>query len=128
MLDSPFKSCGEAVEAGGVHTLDPASTVQDAALSLSKSRQGCIPIVKGALLVGVISESDIVSKVVACGLDPQKELVENHMTINPHTVQHDQPVEQALLVMNDYGCRHVPVMLGDSVMGFISAKSLLAMA
>lgn len=128
MLDSPFKSCGEAVESGGVRTLAPGATVLEAALWLGQSKQGCIPIVDGGALVGVISESDIVSKVVAQGLDPGSQRVDAHMTRDPRTVEHDAPVEQALLVMNDYGCRHVPVMLGGSVMGVISAKSLLAMA
>lgn len=130
MLDSPFKCCGEAVEAGGVWTLGPEASVREAARVMRESRQGCVPIVDGAAqrLVGVISESDLVSKIMATGLDPDVEVVGAFMTCDPHTVEHDQPIEEALNVMNDYGCRHVPVMIGKSVMGVISAKSILAMA
>lgn len=128
MLESPFKSCGEAVESGGVTPLSPSATIAEAARLMRDARQGCVPIVDAGRLVGVISESDVVSKIVAAGLDPMKTLVSYAMTSDPRTVSHDQLVEEALNVMNDYGCRHVPVMLGDSVMGIISAKSLLAMA
>lgn len=128
MLESPFKSCGEAVESGGALCIGPGSSVREAAIILADSRLGCLPVVFGGRLVGVISESDVVSKIVALGLDPDGTLVSTAMTQNPRTVSYDQPIEDALIVMNDYGFRHVPVMIGEAVMGVISAKSLLAMA
>lgn len=128
MLDSPFSSCGEAVESSTLVAIDPKASAVEAARLMKERMIGCLPVMVGDKLVGVISERDLVVKAIADGKDPKSCAVEDMMTPNPKTVEHDQPVRVALEMMNDHGFRHVPVMIEGRVMGVISARSLLAMA
>lgn len=119
------KNCGEAVESFAPVTVESSKTAIEAAEIMARHKVGCLPVVDNGKLIGIVSERDIVVKVVGFGSDCASVSVKAIMTMAPKTVRHDQPIEDAMKVMNDYDFRHVPVMLGEGVLGVISAKSLL---
>ena len=63
---------------------------------------------------------------VADGVDPAITTVERYMTRDPIGVTPDTEVAQAAMLMLQLGVRHLPVMVGQEVMGMLSARDLMA--
>jgi CBS domain-containing protein len=122
---APYANCGEAVETLQAVIIASGQSVLEASRIMAADGIGCLAVIEDGKLAGVISERDIVMKIVALGLDPSASTVDIAMTVHPKTVEHHQPLADAFNLMNDYGFRHVPVMLDGAVFGIISAKSLL---
>lgn len=120
-----YANCGEAVESVAAVSVESGQTILEAARIMALRGIGCLPVLDHGKLAGVVSERDIIAKIVAAGLDPGTATVDLAMTVHPKTVEHSQPLADAFNLMNDYGFRHVPVMLNGAVFGVISAKSLL---
>jgi CBS domain-containing protein len=86
-------------------------------------RVGSIVVCEGERLVGILTERDIL------GLFARGELettVGQVMTRNPETVEPDESLAQARLVMLHGGFRHLPVVEGGRVIGMLSLRDLLA--
>jgi CBS domain-containing protein len=64
--------------------------------------------------------------VVAPRLDPDRIPVADVMTATPETIAPDQPLYEALNRMHDYGCRHLPVMDGEHLVGMLSLRDIPA--
>ena len=120
-----YADCGEAVESMAAVSVESGQTILEAARIMALRGIGCLPVIDHGKLAGVVSERDIIAKIIAVGLDPATATVDLAMTARPKTVEHSQPLADAFNLMNDYGFRHVPVMLDGAVLGVISAKSLL---
>ena len=58
--------------------------------------------------------------------DPGTSPTEAAMTPNPRTIAPDDPVEEAAAAMIELGVRHLPVIEGPRIVGFVSARDLLA--
>src|SRR4051812_19640538 len=83
-----------------VLSLAPAASVHDAACAMTRANCGSILIIEGAGAVqGILTERDLMSRVLAKGLDADATLVTQVMTRNPHCVGPDTKVADAVLVM-----------------------------
>jgi CBS domain-containing protein len=104
--------------------LAPQATVREAARLLAQRNIGVILVVEGSRLVGILSERDVVTRVVGPGLDPDATILQTVMTPNPETVPPDTDVPTAmrLLVKNDF--RHLPVLDGQRIVGVVSARDI----
>jgi CBS domain-containing protein len=107
-------------------TLAPQTTVREAAKLMTERKIGAIMVVEGGRLVGIFSERDVLGRVVARGLDPDKTLLRDTMTANPVTVGPDDPPASALEMMAQRGFRHLPVVDGDRIVGMVSIRDLYA--
>ena len=63
-----------------VYKIDGKKSIKDAATMIKKTRRGFLVVTKGNRPVGVLSDSDIVGKVVASDMKPSKTRVEDIMT------------------------------------------------
>ncbi len=93
-----------------LYTVDPGSTVKDAAGLMSKLRIGAVIVGTSQQIHGILSERDIMNKVVAEGLLPEKTRVKDIMTKNVITIEQTQNTELALRIMEDKAIRHLPVV------------------
>ncbi len=50
--------------------------------------------------------------------------VSKYMTVMPHTIGFDQPIEKALMMMKEYKIRHLPVLNSGSLVGIITERDI----
>ncbi len=106
-------------------TAAPETVVSKAAKLMAARRVGSILIVEDHHLVGILTERDVLVRVVARGLDARVTRLADVMTRAPVTVGPDKPFGYALLVMHENGFRHLPVVEGDKLVGTLSARSAM---
>lgn len=81
---------------------------------------GSIPVVEGEQLIGIITDRDIVIRVLAEGRQVQQETVGTHVTPNPTTITPDQNVNEAAQMMAREQIRRLPVVEGGRLIGWLS--------
>ena len=102
------------------------ATIRAVCQSLVKEKVGALAVIDEGRLVGIISERDIVTRVVAPGLDPDKTPVSEIMTKSVTTVTQDTSSRQALELMHEGRFRHLPLVDGAGhVLGMLSVRNLL---
>jgi CBS domain-containing protein len=104
------------------------TTVRAAAVAMANKKVGAILVVddKG-LLTGLFTERDVLNRVVAKGLDPDKTPLSAVMTENLLTATPDKPLAHALHMMFEGGFRHVPVVENGKPVGMVSARNALGL-
>ncbi|MEO5737393.1 MAG: CBS domain-containing protein [Variovorax sp.] len=110
-----------------VVSLGPQATVWEAACVMTKANCGSVLIVDtpGSLL-GILTERDLMTRVVAKALDPGTTSVADIMTRNPHCAAPEMRVSDAVLVMIERGFRHLPVVSGTGkILGCFSVRDAL---
>ena len=75
--------------------------------------------------MGVFSERDLMKRVVAGARSPGSTQVAEVMTPRPHSVSLDESVEKCMFLMREHGFRHLPVVEGKQLKGFLSLRDLL---
>jgi len=103
----------------------PGITVRKAAVMMSKKNVGAILLVEGDVLRGILTERDLAFAIVAAGRDPETTLAGEVMTPQPITIGPRETYGYALLVMQEHGFRHLPVVEDGKVVGIISARNAL---
>lgn len=103
----------------------PAQTVREVARQMAHLRVGAIVILDDGRLKGVFSERDLMVRVVIHGLDAESTPVERVMTTAVATVDEEDGLEQAMETMKARQCRHLPVLRGEEVVGFVSMRDLM---
>ena len=117
-----------------VMTREPVSVEPDEAISrvaeLMKSQDvGAVPVIEtkaSRRLIGIITDRDIVVKVVAAGRDPKSTPVRQAMTSNPSTCREDEDVSDAVSRMSDRQVRRMPVVDAEGRLCGIIAQADIA--
>jgi CBS domain-containing protein len=103
-----------------VAELPPTSTVQRAARLMLRTKQCATLIVSRGQLEGIMTEQDIVRRVVAMGQNPATTILSEVMTTEPDTIGPDELAIKGLRMMEDGGYRHLPVVRGGRILGIVS--------
>jgi len=108
----------------------PETTLDQVAKMMVENDCGEIPIVdRTDRPIGVITDRDIVCRVVAEGKNPMGYTVDTCMTVPVRTVSVDTPIEEILELMESKQIRRVPVVDKDGCcMGIISQADLVAVS
>jgi CBS domain-containing protein len=110
-----------------VLSISPTATILKAAQYMNEFKIGCLVVVEDQRLVGILSERDILTRVVAQRRDPASTLVEEVMTTDVICSREDTSIEEARGVMKNRRIRHLPVMsVEGSLVGLISIGDLNA--
>ncbi|MDG1897449.1 MAG: CBS domain-containing protein [Fuerstiella sp.] len=108
---------GAIRQLSGLHdsivALDPTATVDDAVQTMIQNRMGAILIVDDNKLVGLFSERDVLTRVVAQGRIPAETPIVDVMTPDPECLCFDDEIVFALNKMTVGGFRHVPILDED---------------
>jgi len=103
-----------------VSALAPTATIAQVAQQMRQLNVGSIPLVENDRLVGVITDRDIVLRVVADGLDPHLEPADMHMTRDPITITPDASAQQAQQIMAREQIRRLPVVEDGRLVGIVA--------
>ncbi len=120
-----MKSMGGIVSGRPLYSIARSMTVAEAAVYMAEKNIGAVPVVEGERLVGVFSERDIVKKVVSKNLDPKTTTISDVMTSKLVIASADESFESCLQKMQKAHCRHLPIVSGDQLIGFVSLRDLL---
>ena len=101
----------------------PGAPLQDAARQMCDRRVGSIVVMAGERLVGILTERDVLGVFARGDFDVTVGAV---MTRNPETIEPDETLEHATVLMMHGGFRHLPVVEGGRVVGMLSMRDLLA--
>jgi CBS domain-containing protein len=104
-------------------TVDPSTTVAEAAHLMSIRRVGCALVVEGDDLRGIFTERDIV-RALAAEHDAATHAVAEWMTARPVTQSPDATPTEALQRMLEAGFRHLPVVEDGRLVGIVSIRDL----
>jgi len=115
----------ELVKDRKVYSVEATRTVLEAARYMMELNIGAVPVLRNGDLVGILSERDIMNRVVAVGRTPGTTAVSEVMTANPRTVSADESIDECLFIMREFGFRHVPIVDGKEVKGLVSVRDLL---
>ena len=108
-----------------VYCVEATRTVLEAARFMMEHNIGAVPILRNGELAGILSERDVMNRVVAVGRTPGTTAVSEVMTPNPRAVAIDETVEECLFIMREFGFRHLPILEGKEVKGLVSVRDLL---
>lgn len=110
-----------------IQTARGDTPVKKLAEIMSENRIGSVIIVSGpGSLEGIVTERDIMSKVVATGKDPSKIVAENIMTKKVIAIDPSKTLEQAADVMTKYKIKKLPVIYQGQIVGIITASDLIS--
>jgi len=103
----------------------PASVLE--AVHLMRDRHaGCVLVVRAGKLKGIFTDRDVVSRVVAAGIDPAKTALRRVMTPTPETLRPTDSIAFALNLMSLGGYRHIPLVdKSGAPVGTVSVKDIV---
>ena len=104
--------------------VDGRTTVLDVAKKLAAGDYGALPICDGDQLKGMITDRDIVVKVLAAGKDPASTTVSELGTFEVVTIGADDSVEEAMQTMSKHQVRRLPVIDGTTLVGMLAQADL----
>lgn len=116
-----------ATKGSQVFSVGPDASVLDAAVLMNDHKIGCLVVMDAGRIVGVISERDILQRVVVPRRDAGQTLVRDVMTSEIVICQPQTPLDEARSVMKNRRIRHLPVLDGDAQLcGMVSIGDLNA--
>lgn len=110
-----------------VDTANPDESVAVAAERMHQRAVGTLVVVNDTdQVVGIVTDRDLVSRVLAKGRNPTEASVREVMTVGPKTVSEQTSIESALLIMRSGRFRRIPVVERDNrLVGLITLDDIL---
>lgn len=123
----PERTIFQAMSRRHVLSLGPAATVHEAACVMTRANCGSVLVIdQGNQLLGIVTERDLMTRVVAKALDPAGTPVSKIMTPSPQCVRPELKVADAVLIMIERGFRHLPVLADNGrILGVFSVRDAL---
>jgi CBS domain-containing protein len=104
---------------------DMGQTVIETVRAMVERNIGAVPVLYNGKLVGIFSERDLMSRVVAEGCDPRSTCLAEVMTQDPLTIQTNEDLENCTALMRRHNFRHLPVCHDGQLVGMISLRDIL---
>jgi CBS domain-containing protein len=102
--------------------LPPEATVREAARLMSERRVGAVLVTREGALAGIFTERDLMTRIAAAGLDPNRVKLSEVMTSKPQTVEVTASTTEALRIMQSGGFRHLPVTRSGKIVAVLSLR------
>jgi len=109
-----------------VVTVDVERTVYEVARIMGEKRIGSVVVTKNSEPVGIFTERDLLTKVMANGMDLKKFKVEACMSSPLITVDEETPVKDALILMASRGIMRLPITAKDELVGIVTGSEIFS--
>jgi len=110
-----------------VATIDENSSTLDAAKQMTERYIGSLVVTGAYGVKGMFTERDLMMRVIGEGLDPAQVKVGDATDESLVTVKPDAEVSNCLHLMKENRCRHLVVFDGDSFVGIVSVRDMVAL-
>ena len=107
-----------------VKTIEPGETILEAAKRMNEFRIGCLVVVRKTELVGIVTERDILEKVVAEDKRASRVRVSQAMTRDPVMIGEGKDILEAVDAMNKSHIKKLPVVSGQRLVGILTVTDL----
>ena len=108
-------------------TVTDKDTIRDVARIMAREDTGVVPVVEGKKIIGLITDRDIVVRLVAEGKDLGNSRVNEAMSRKVRSVKEDTPVSEVLELMSNEQIRRVPVVnQNNELVGILSIGDIAA--
>lgn len=104
--------------------IDCNKSVFDACKEYSKHRVSCLVATDKNIIVGIVTEKDIIERVVLLNRDAKNTKISEIMTSNIKTVHALAPIEKAAKIMKDSNIKKLPVILNNEIVGILTETDL----
>ena len=115
----------EARRPEDIVTCEESATVRDAVQLLASRRIGAMPVLRSSALTGIFSERDVLYRLAEEGALCLDRSVGEVMTTPPITVAPEMTGDEAMALMTRRRVRHLPVIDGGEMIGFISIGDIV---
>lgn len=105
-------------------TVDIEASAAEASKTMAEKGFGCLIVLRKSAPVGIVTERDLVMKVMAKGKDPSETRVSECMSAPLITVDIDASIEETVQTMAKNGIRRLPVVHGSIIYGMFTARDL----
>lgn len=109
----------------GITSLDPGATVAEAVALLADRRIGAAPVLEHGRVVGIFSERDVIHCLKTDGAAALQRRIGDVMTKAVKSIGPNESAIGALSLMTQRRIRHLPVIDGDALVGFVSIGDLV---
>lgn len=123
----PERTVFQSVPKKHVLAVTPQASVWEAACAMTRANCGSVLVMEPPdRLMGILTERDLMTRVVARALDPKATHVSEVMTAKPLCVPPETKVSDAVLTMLERGFRHLPIVApGGRILGVFSIRDAL---
>ena len=104
----------------GVRTVSPSQSLAEAAAVMKGEDVGSVPVVEDDRLAGIVTDRDIVIRVVAERRDPRTVKVDEVASRQLVTVEPEQDLDEALALMARHQVRRLPVVEAGRLVGMLA--------
>lgn len=105
--------------------VSPETNLEDCAKKMAENKVGSLLIKEKDKLLGIITDADMVRRVLAKGIDPKITKVKEVMNTELTTISPEKDIFDALMLMKDKDIRQLPVMDGKKMVGLLTMKDIL---
>lgn len=107
-----------------VVSMSPEKRVVDAARLMDQHRISSLIIIESEKLVGILTDRDLRSRVIAAGLNGDA-LIKDVMTAQPFCIERNALSFEASMIMSTHNIHHLPVVEGDRPVGMVTTTDLV---
>lgn len=105
--------------------VSPKSSIKECAILMKDKRVGSLIISENQAIRGIVTESDMVRKALAMGLDPEQAKISDIMVEEVITIKPEHDIFDAIHVMKDNDIKHLPVSDAKKLLGLLTLKDIL---
>lgn len=109
-----------------VATVGKEATVLDAAREMNARRVGALVVTEQEKVLGIVSERDVLIRIVAAQRDPAQTRVEEVMTTPVVCCQPATPLDECRSLMTVKRIRHLPIVEEGQIVGIVTIGDLMA--
>jgi CBS domain-containing protein len=106
-------------------SVSPNASLQECAKIMHEEHVGAVIVKEGNVLLGIVTEQDIVRRSVINNDQPSSKKAKDIMENEMHTIEPEKDIYDALMQMREMNIRHLPVMSDDGMIGLLTLKDVL---
>lgn len=107
-----------------VVTIESNKTVLEACKKYKDQGVGCLVVMKNGILIGIVTERDIIERIIVDQKNPKKVKVEDIMSKNIKTIHASAKIEKAADIMKKNKIKKLPVILNNKIVGIITVTDI----